>query len=94
MNNTTRDRTKEGLDPDNPGVEVVPPPETPVPDDSAHIPGGATEMGELERGSNLRWAGRAVLKKHPETTREIAASFSGDPAGERRANATPLPGRR
>ena len=48
MNNTTRDRTKEGLDPDNPGVEVVPPPETPVPDDSAHIPGGATEMGELE----------------------------------------------
>lgn len=49
MNNTSRDRTKEGLDPDNSGLEVVPPPQTPVPDDSAHVPGGATEAGELER---------------------------------------------
>jgi hypothetical protein len=49
MNNTIRDRTKEGLDPDNPGLQVVQPPKTPVPDDSSHVPGGATELGELER---------------------------------------------
>ena len=49
MNNNTRDRTKEGLDPDNPGLEVVPPPQTPRATDSTHIPGGATEIGELER---------------------------------------------
>ena len=41
MNNTIRDRTKEGLDSDNPGLEVVSPPETPVPDASGHVPGGA-----------------------------------------------------
>ena len=54
MNNTTRDRTKEGLDPDNPGLEVVPPPETPIPDDSAHVPGGAA--GNRRTGARARTA--------------------------------------
>ena len=51
MANTTRDRTEEGLDPDDPGWEVVPPPKTPVFDHTGHVPGGATEVGELERTS-------------------------------------------
>ena len=49
MNNTSRDRTQEGPDPDDPGARVVPPPEAPAPDDSSHVPGDATEMGELDR---------------------------------------------
>lgn len=65
MSNTIRDRTKEGLDPDNPGVEVVPPPETPVPDDSAHIPGGATELGELERALEPPMGGKGRSEKAP-----------------------------
>ena len=48
MENTMRDRTKDGRDPDNPGWEVVPPPEWPVIDGSGHVPGGATESSELE----------------------------------------------
>jgi hypothetical protein len=65
MNNNTRDRTKEGLDPDNPGLEVVPPPETPIPDDSAHVPGGATEVGELERALEPPTSGTSRSDKAP-----------------------------
>jgi hypothetical protein len=65
MNNNTRDRTKEGLDPDNPGLEVVPPPQTPVPNDSAHVPGGATEMGELERALEPPMSGPSRSDKAP-----------------------------
>jgi hypothetical protein len=65
MNNNTRDRTKEGLDPDNPGLEVVPPPETPVPNDSAHVPGGITEVGELERALKPPMSGTSRSVKAP-----------------------------
>jgi hypothetical protein len=65
MNNTTRDRTKEGLDPDNPGLEVVPPPEIPVPNDSARVPGGATEIGELERALEPPMGGAGRSNKAP-----------------------------
>ena len=61
MANTTRDRTKEGLDPDDPGWKVVPPPETPVFDHSGHVPGGATEVGELKRALHEA----TDLKKNP-----------------------------
>jgi hypothetical protein len=65
MNNNTRDRTKEGLDPDNPGLEVVPPPETPIPNDSAYVPGGATEIGELERALEPPMSGIGRSDKAP-----------------------------
>jgi hypothetical protein len=65
MNNNTRDRTKEGLDPDNPGLEVVPPPETPVPNDSAYVPGGAPEIGDLERALEPPMGGTSRSDKTP-----------------------------
>jgi hypothetical protein len=65
MNDATRDRTQGGLDPDNPGQEVVPPPQTPVPDDSAHVPGDATEIGELERALEPPMGGTGRFDKAP-----------------------------
>ncbi len=49
MNNTTRDRTEEHRDRDNLGNQTIPPPQAPVANDSSHVPGGATELGELAR---------------------------------------------
>ncbi len=65
MNNTIRDRTKEGLDSDNPGLEVVSPPETPVPDASSHVPGDATEIGELQRALYRPTGGTGHSDKTP-----------------------------
>ena len=49
MPNTTRDQTEERRDRDNSGKQTIPPPQRPVPTDSAHLPGGATEMAEVNR---------------------------------------------
>jgi hypothetical protein len=49
MENTTRDRTEEHRDGDNPGDETIPPPRQPAPTTSPHVPGSATEMAELNR---------------------------------------------
>jgi hypothetical protein len=65
MKNTNRDRTTENRDPDNPGRQVVPPPQTPVVDDSAHVPGGATEMGEVQRALEPPKGGEGRSDKAP-----------------------------
>ncbi len=49
MNNTTRHHTEERRDRDNLGNQTAPPPQAPAAADSAHVPGGATEMAELGR---------------------------------------------
>lgn len=63
MNNTNRDRTTEGRDVDNPAVQSVPQPQTPQPDDSAHVPDGATEMGELDRALKPPMGGKGRSDK-------------------------------
>jgi hypothetical protein len=73
MSDTTRDRTRDGADPDNPGAKVVPPPQTPVPDDSAHVPGGATEIGDLERALEPPKGGNGRCDKAPGTAGEPGA---------------------
>jgi len=49
MENTIRDRTEERRDRDNPGGQTVPPPKQPAATPSSHVPGGATEMAEMNR---------------------------------------------
>ena len=49
MDNTTRDRTEERRDRDDPGRQVMPPPKKPAADATGHVPGDATGMAEQGR---------------------------------------------
>ena len=48
MDNTPRDRTEERRDRDNSDAAPATP-RKPAPDPSAHVPGSATEMAEINR---------------------------------------------
>ncbi len=61
MQNTMRDHTEEHRDRDSTDAPVVPPPKAPAPNHSGHVPGGATEVGELERALHEE----TDLKKNP-----------------------------
>ncbi len=66
MKNTMRDRTEGHRDRDNTEALVVPPPQTPAAKPVSHVPGGATEMAEVNRDLQPATGGpRNKLKKRP-----------------------------
>lgn len=74
MNNTTRDRTEEHRDRDDLGNQTIPPPQAPVADGSPHVPGGATEMGELAQIQQPATGGKPDAAKSAEPSKASPTS--------------------